>query len=288
MSAKKTADFQKPFLILNSPSYRAERFIDINSVVRQNIPSTYYVRADYELGKRLEPNRRLPHSAQFEEFRRRLQSGWTLISDGTERVCSEILELSQAIAEALGYICRANLYITPSGVRGFPPHYDAHDVLVLHLHGTKVWKVANEQVRVPRRNELSPPDLEMDSECQTIFTLRPGDILYIPKGFPHVVDNTSDGVGAQLTFACASIHLEDIVLQCIAERLKQSDPYSRNFPYRGSADDLAVARESILSIAVPFSDSEIDAAIKKVRRNHSFQMDHHTTQDLLGRTGQGD
>lgn len=77
----------------------------------------------------------------------------------------------------------ANLYLTPPGSRGFDPHYDEHDVVVLQLEGEKLWRVhGSDQPRpIERQRQRSAqlPALEFAA------TLRPGQALYIPRGCYH-------------------------------------------------------------------------------------------------------
>jgi len=75
--------------------------------------------------------------------------------------------------------CFANAYITPPNAQGFSRHADEHEVLVLQIEGSKLWRV------YPENGE--PCEIE----------LTPGSLLYLPRGLQHEAE----------TRGIASIHI---------------------------------------------------------------------------------
>lgn len=57
-------------------------------------------------------------------------------------------------APALGASFMGNLYITPSNSRGFKPHTDNKDGLVMQLAGRKRWHIWATNVSNPNRNMM--------------------------------------------------------------------------------------------------------------------------------------
>lgn len=53
----------------------------------------------------------------------------------------------------------------------YEPHYDEHDVLLLHCEGNVIWKIYN----------------DMKDSNPTTYLLEPGDILFAPRGTIHQV-----------------------------------------------------------------------------------------------------
>lgn len=110
-----------------------------------------------------------------------LQRHWLPLAEVCRDVENEMLAHGLPLAEGVG----ANAYLTPGHAQGFDIHYDNHCALVLQLEGTKRWTVfaprdelpvARCTRKIPRR-ELAPPLFEIQ--------LAPGDVLYVPRGFPH-------------------------------------------------------------------------------------------------------
>lgn len=80
-----------------------------------------------------------------------------------------------------------------------PVHHDDHDLIVVQLRGTKRWYVSsgpselhNTWANIPGR----PPELGPHE----VIDLRPGDVLYLPRGTPHTVDSDTESIHLALGF----------------------------------------------------------------------------------------
>ncbi|KNC47569.1 uncharacterized protein AMSG_02594 [Thecamonas trahens ATCC 50062] len=93
----------------------------------------------------------------------------------------------------------ANLYWSPAGSPGFETHFDVMDVLVVHIAGAKTWRVYQPQVALPLPGDKARPAFE-SLEVIGSFTLAPGDVLFLPRGFPHDAEATADGPSVHITF----------------------------------------------------------------------------------------
>jgi hypothetical protein len=116
-------------------------------------------------------------------------AGFTIVIDGVERYVRAIASLTQSIEAELNFPVQVNAYITPPGSRGLVPHYDDHDVLILQIHGSKMWQLY-EGVHIPphemqRRDKAVPPDLLTPP---IDLRLEVGDVLYLPRGLAHAAD----------------------------------------------------------------------------------------------------
>jgi hypothetical protein len=107
---------------------------------------------------------------------------------------------------------RANLYLTPADARGFDPHYDNHDVIVLQLEGDKNWRVYGQHRPRPihaqrHRSEQLPPLVLKE-------TMRPGQSLYLPRGFYHEA-STGKGFSMHLTLSVSPITWIDLMTRML-------------------------------------------------------------------------
>ncbi|QIZ00876.2 cupin domain-containing protein [Streptomyces sp. S1D4-11] len=87
------------------------------------------------------------------------------------------------------------VFWTPPESRGMLPHRDAAHVLALQLEGRKEWQLyaSSGQVR-------AGAGLDVDTARPThTFALEPGDVLYLPHGWPHDAV-ARDGDSLHLTF----------------------------------------------------------------------------------------
>jgi hypothetical protein len=86
----------------------------------------------------------------------------------------------------------ANTYLTPAGCQAVSAHADDRDVLVIQIVGSKEWKVY-QKVPIPYpypheqvgKNELEVPDEVLQGPVLMERTMRPGDVLYMPRGYVH-------------------------------------------------------------------------------------------------------
>ena len=73
-------------------------------------------------------------------------------------------------------------YSLPGG--GVGPHIDQYDVFIIQGEGKRRWRVG---AKLPVKPHLPHPDLLQVEPFDAIIDVEmlPGDILYIPPGFPH-------------------------------------------------------------------------------------------------------
>ncbi|KAL9442295.1 hypothetical protein AB3S75_020739 [Citrus x aurantiifolia] len=138
------------------------------------------------------------------------KEGYTIALRGMEFRFECLANIADGLASLFGQpSVGANMYLTPPNSQGLACHYDDHCVFVCQLFGTKHWKIfAQPSVQLPRL--YHPCDIvngvEAESstaECRQ-FLLREGDILYIPRGFPHKACTEDDGLTGSAEF---SLHL---------------------------------------------------------------------------------
>jgi len=80
-----------------------------------------------------------------------------------------------------------NLYVTPGNGEAFDTHWDIMDVVVVQLAGQKYWNVAKNATVYLSNEKLKhkPNGKELNVPYYPQFLMKPGDALYIPRGFLH-------------------------------------------------------------------------------------------------------
>ncbi len=146
--------------------------------------------------------------------------GSTMVLQALHRVWPPIIDFCLDLAAGLGHPVQANAYITPPQNQGFSNHYDVHDVFVLQIAGEKEWTIHAPVHPAPLRDQpwtdrraaverrAGEPPL-----IQTV--LRPGDCLYLPRGFLHAA-RACGGVSSHLTLG-----IHTWTRNTLAERLSQ-------------------------------------------------------------------
>ncbi|SOE02791.1 cupin domain-containing protein [Blastococcus haudaquaticus] len=116
--------------------------------------------------------------------------GSTVVLQGLHRLWPPLIEFADQLAADLGHPTQVNAYITPPSSRGFSPHYDVHDVFVLQVAGEKHWTIHEPVLRDPLRTQPwadRAAEVAAAAEREPVIdaVLRPGDVLYLPRGYLH-------------------------------------------------------------------------------------------------------
>jgi ribosomal protein L16 Arg81 hydroxylase len=142
--------------------------------------------------------------------RAHLNDGGSISLRQLERMRPAIAALHRALHQETGYRVHANAYLTPPGAQGLKYHFDPYVTLILQLAGQKTWPVHKPFVQNPVQEHGSfhltgytpeqltylantPPDDE--------FSLSPGDVLWLPRGYSHSPYTVGDESSLHLTIA---------------------------------------------------------------------------------------
>lgn len=106
-----------------------------------------------------------------------------------QRFKDELWRIQEKLECFFGSLVGSNVYITPQESQGLPPHYDDVEVFILQLEGEKRWRLYKPTVPLAREYSLEPEDRIGNPTHE--FTLKPGDLLYFPRGTIHQADTPS-------------------------------------------------------------------------------------------------
>jgi lysine-specific demethylase/histidyl-hydroxylase NO66 len=199
--------------------------------------------------------------------------GATMVLQALHRVWPPIITLCQQLAAELGHPVQANAYVTPPQNQGFSNHYDVHDVFVLQIEGEKQWTIHEPVHQAPLRDQpwtdrRAAVERRARQEPVLETVLRPGDCLYLPRGFLHAA-KALGGVSAHLTVGIHVWTRHAIADQLVDQALRQA------------VADVAV-RQS-LDLGVTFEDPKtIQHDVDVVRDALVTALQHVTTESLAG------
>lgn len=111
--------------------------------------------------------------------------GHTLAMAGFQQLHQGLRNFCQQFEDLLGHPFQTNLYLTPADSKGFSPHWDAHDVFVLQISGSKHWKIYENGMPLADAQLKFEKDGFDAGKVVEEFTLEEGDFLYIPRGLTH-------------------------------------------------------------------------------------------------------
>jgi hypothetical protein len=135
--------------------------------------------------------------------------GSTVVLQGLHRLWPPLIDFADQLAADLGHPTQVNAYITPPSHRGFSAHYDVHDVFVLQVAGEKHWRIHEPVLPDPLRTQpwTDRPALVATAaagEPVVDDVLRPGDVLYLPRGYLHSAEALG-AISAHLTVGVHSV-----------------------------------------------------------------------------------
>jgi hypothetical protein len=202
-------------------------------------------------------------AARLSAIYRAYQAGSTLLLTELQRRWPPIMYLCRALEQELleagahlGQRIGANAYLTPAAGQGFDLHYDDHCVFVVQLAGTKRWQVHRSVVELPidrceatlSAAQVGPPVLAAE--------LTPGDVLYIPRGFPHAA-RTTDRSSLHLTLSWHTLTWWQLITEALRSRVE----LRRSLPPTSAAGHARADLEGVLRDCCRMDD--LDARIAR-------------------------
>jgi hypothetical protein len=138
-----------------------------------------------------------------------LAQGASIVVKQIQLTVPQIQWLATSIERQMGCVVGVNAYCSFSSGGAFKPHWDRHDVLVVQIHGTKTWRIWESTFKNPvERSRDAKHDITGTPSEELV--LSSGDILYIPRGEPHVA-SVSGGASVHLTFGFDHLNGVDVL-----------------------------------------------------------------------------
>jgi hypothetical protein len=115
------------------------------------------------------------------------------------RPLSPALEyLARALEVLLHQPVSASAFWSRGGMRA-PVHCDDHDLIVVQLRGIKRWYVSSKPSELPNPWKGIPGD-PPDLGPHATLDVRPGDLMYLPRGTLHSVDSDTESLHLSIGF----------------------------------------------------------------------------------------
>jgi hypothetical protein len=137
-----------------------------------------------------------------------LAMGASFVGNSIEDISPEARAVTAALAAQFSGRAGANLYCSTRGIPAFPSHCDPHEVFAVQCEGEKAWNIYANRAASPV-DTLEGPDAQaiidaVKGPVAMKVTMRPGDLLYIPRGFYHDALASSDA-SLHVTFSVAPL-----------------------------------------------------------------------------------
>ena len=162
-----------------------------------------------------------------------LRKGASLVANDVDALNPGSAGAANALESRLGGRVQANLYCSWNQHQAFDTHFDSHEVFAMHIAGEKVWRIYEGRLENPIADETTKrlgAEFHHKQRGQVVaeITLKPGDLLYIPRGQYHDALASSEAA-MHLTFGLTLIIGYD-VLQILFETAMKDPLFRSNIP----------------------------------------------------------
>lgn len=205
-----------------------------------------------------------------------LEGGATLVANDMDQLTPGMKACAAALEETFLGKVQANLYCSSEKIPGFASHFDTHDVFALHVAGHKTWRIyegrAEEPIAHPKFKNFGQAHHEAaKGKILMEITLKPGDLLYIPRGQYH--DALADSKGTlHVSFGLTPMIGLDVISQIFGAALE--DPlFRKRLPHGNTPafdDHLKALSKNLSGI---LQSGEFATVLKHFQKNYRYPRD---------------
>ena len=178
-----------------------------------------------------------------------LRKGASLVLNDLIYFSNEIEKLASDLQSITNGRCQANLYFSMQSHQAFAPHFDTHDVFALHCEGEKIWNIYENFEKDPINHPIYKQELndktEKPGKIIDQVLLKPGDLLYLPRGQFHDALASKNGA---MHIAFGITYLKPIdIFQYYYDQLIINDFFRSDIRQINSTDDIKNIHTEIIS-----------------------------------------
>lgn len=174
---------------------------------------------------------------------RLIDGGATLILDEAEELHRPLREAAIGLEEQLRFKVNFNCYASWRRQNGFTRHWDRQEAIIAQVHGKKEWTIWEPTRTWPLLDDPTPPPPPAGPAVWQ-GTLAPGDLLYVPRGWWHLVCPVNEP-SLHLTITVNVLTGYDLV-RWLASRMLRDERVRETLPLTG---DPEAARDYLARLA---------------------------------------
>ncbi|SDE15416.1 cupin domain-containing protein [Belnapia rosea] len=119
-----------------------------------------------------------------------VKRGASIVMNDVDSLTPGLAAVSAALEGAGLGKAQGNVYISWQSHKAFPAHFDTHDVWAVQVEGEKTWNLWEGRAEWPIahpvfRNMPQAQHEQQKGKLRERVLLRPGDLLYLPRGWYH-------------------------------------------------------------------------------------------------------
>ncbi len=188
--------------------------------------------------------------------------GYTVVAQDIDSLNDALPKLAQELERLFFGTVVMNAYLTAGNAQGFPSHVDDHDVLILQFQGSKDWIVNGQSKELSSESYKTEENLDIKWKG----TLKSGDILYIPRGYPHSAKTGSESSG-HLTIGIYTPKVEDFLKFIINEKSHSDVRYRHSMATKLQNEYYLIPSDAFADLTKILQDNqEISLFLRKYER----------------------
>lgn len=221
--------------------------------------------------------------------------GASVIAGDVQELTPELRALSHQLARDFAGLVGANVYCSFGGVQAFDTHFDLHHVFAVQVEGEKTWRLYENRADAPVGFPVNDSETrrwfaETRGKLMTEVRMRPGDVLYLPRGWYHDA-MTTEGASLHVTFSVAPLYGR--ILFGLLESAAMQDPAFREWLAPGNDGSRRLSEQltdlgrrlADLSALPAFRDEVLMAQERLAPRGGSYALPTRSSLSLFRPTG---
>ncbi len=199
-----------------------------------------------------------------------LRQGATLVLDYLEGIHPEIQSITTCIERLTGTSASCNAYCSWQSVQGYASHFDTMCVFAIQIEGEKTWNIydgrVNEPMAIPGARPADFSREQHDRQKGRVareIVMRPGDVLYLPRGLYHDALAT-DAASLHLSFGATYLAGFSAVSLLIGE-LQREEFFRKRVPHFDSRTEIS---DYLTEVGQKVAERMADPAFQGRVRDH--------------------
>jgi hypothetical protein len=213
-------------------------------------------------GERIPPERYAPGlgTVNVALVAAELEAGTSLQLHELHHAWPPLVAACRRLEHDLGAPVTADAFIAPAKAQCLTHHYDNYSVFAIQTEGSKTWQLFRPVLPFPltdqkwRKESVSPDDWHrlLCEPPDYQYTLRPGDVLWVPRGWIHNAVPT-DEPSMHVAIGVAETSRHALVRTIICDALAREEAFRRDLPV-GYARSAASSEDTIRGLLRALAD----------------------------------